>query len=114
MREATEAPVDIPEEAAVAAVPAVAVPPVDTDEPSMPGEEAERAMLAELRERGEAPVRAKALSADADEKPVRLPPLDELVKRIPSNVRDTLDELFRARFTGVRKIPADALKTPPV
>ncbi len=110
-REAAEAPVEIPEEAAVAAVVA---PPADTDEPSMPGEEAERAMLAELRERGEAPVRAKTVSADADEKPVRLPPLDELVKRIPSNVRDTLDELFRARFTGVRKIPADALKTPPV
>ncbi|GAB1488222.1 hypothetical protein MASR2M8_06670 [Opitutaceae bacterium] len=110
-REAAEAPVEIPEEATVAAVVA---PPADTDEPPMPGEEAERAMLAELRERGEAPVRAKAVSADADEKPVRLPPLDELVKRIPPNVRDALDELFRARFTGVRKIPADALKTPPV
>ncbi len=111
VREAAEAPVDIPEEAAVAAV---AAPSGDTDEPSMPGEDTERAMLAELRERGEAPVRTKPVSAESDEKPVRLPPLDELVKRIPPNVRETLDELFRARFTGVRKVPADALKTPPV
>lgn len=82
------------------------------DEPSLPAEETERAMLAELRERGEAPVR-RAAAPDRDEAPVRLPPLDELVKRIPPQVRDTLDDLFRAKFTGVRRVPADALKAVP-
>lgn len=68
-------------------------------------------MLAELRERGEVPVRAVPVQAK-DEAPIRLPPLDELVKRIPPAVRETLDDLFRARFTSVRKVPAEALKVP--
>ena len=103
-------PAEVPEEGAVAA----SSNPVSTeeDEPSLPAEETERAMLAELRERGEAPVR-RAAAAAADEAPVRLPPLDELVKRIPPQVRETLDDLFRARFTGVRRVPAEALKVSP-
>lgn len=103
-----EAPTDIPEEAALAAAPALS----DADESFLPGEETERAMLAELRERGEPVVHAKAVP-ERDEAPVRLPPLDDLVKRIPGPVRETLDELFRARFTSVRRVPAEALKTPP-
>lgn len=112
VRPGAEVPAELPEEAAVAA--RATVPAVDPDEPAMPGEDSERAMIAELRERGEDPVRARTTRAEADEKPVRLPPLDELVKQIPPKVRETLDELFRARFTGVRKVPVDALKTPPV
>jgi hypothetical protein len=34
-----------------------------------------------------------------------LPPLDELVARIPAPVREILDDLFRARFTTVRRVP---------
>jgi hypothetical protein len=33
----------------------------------------------------------------------KLPPLDELVSRVPENLRGILDDLFRAKFTGVRK-----------
>ncbi|HXQ80909.1 MAG TPA: hypothetical protein VN775_06345 [Opitutaceae bacterium] len=33
----------------------------------------------------------------------RLPPLDELVEKVPAAVRDILDDLFRAKFTAVRK-----------
>jgi hypothetical protein len=33
----------------------------------------------------------------------KLPPLDELVARVPENIRAVLDDLFRAKFTGVRK-----------
>ncbi len=34
-----------------------------------------------------------------------LPDLDDLVARLPGEVRETLDELFRARFVKVRKLP---------
>jgi hypothetical protein len=33
----------------------------------------------------------------------KLPPLDQLVARVPENIRGILDDLFRAKFTGVRK-----------
>jgi len=32
-----------------------------------------------------------------------LPPVEELAARIPAEVRETLDELFRARFTRVMR-----------
>ncbi len=38
-----------------------------------------------------------------------LPALDDLVARIPGPVRETLDELFRAKFIGVRKYPVPPL-----
>jgi hypothetical protein len=36
-----------------------------------------------------------------------MPGLDELVARIPGPVREALDELFRARFTAVRRYPPE-------
>lgn len=39
-----------------------------------------------------------------------LPPMEDLVKRIPMPTRDLLEELFRARFVTVRRIPPSALK----
>ncbi len=39
-----------------------------------------------------------------------LPPLDELVKRIPAEVREALDDLFRVKYTAVRRVPKKALK----
>jgi hypothetical protein len=44
------------------------------------------------------------------EKPGELPPMDDLVQRIPGPVREALEELFRARFIGVKRIPQSALK----
>lgn len=38
-------------------------------------------------------------------KSVALPDLDSLVARLPAEVRETLDELFRARFVSVKKLP---------
>ena len=35
---------------------------------------------------------------------------DDLVQRIPAEVRDTLEDLFRAKFTLVRRVPRRALK----
>lgn len=40
-----------------------------------------------------------------------LPPMEDLVKRIPAPAREVLEELFRARFVTVKRIPKSALKT---
>lgn len=39
-----------------------------------------------------------------------LPPMDDLIKRIPAPARAALDELFRANFVTVKRIPQSALK----
>jgi hypothetical protein len=36
----------------------------------------------------------------------KLPPLEEVVARVPPRVLGMMDELFRAKFTGVRRVPA--------
>jgi hypothetical protein len=33
------------------------------------------------------------------------------MKRLAPEVRETLDDLFRAKFTGVRRVPKKFLKT---
>ena len=75
-------------------------------------EAAESEYRAEARDRGEvvAPPKPKEEAADdSDAKP--LPSLDELVQRIPADVRETLEDLFRARFVTVKRVPKQALKT---
>jgi len=39
-----------------------------------------------------------------------LPPLDQLVARIPADVREALDDLFRAKFTRVTRVAPTILK----
>lgn len=39
-----------------------------------------------------------------------LPPLEDLVKRIPPKTRAAMDDLFRANFVTVKRIPDDRLK----
>ena len=74
-----------------------------------PDEAAEAAFIAETRGRGEPlPVATPDVVEQADSRP--LPSLDELVKRIPSETRELLDELFRVKFTTVRRVPRKALK----
>jgi hypothetical protein len=71
----------------------------------------EAAFLSEARERGETvvPVAASASEELAVEKGA-LPSVDEMVARLPAEVRTTLDDLFRAKFTAVRRVPAKVLK----
>ena len=38
------------------------------------------------------------------EKLAPLPPLEELIQRVPPAVREALDDLFRAKFTSVRRV----------
>lgn len=75
-----------------------------------PDEAAEAAFISEARGRGESVALAPATpkSEPGDDKP--LPKLDELVKRIPEDTRELLDELFRAKFVAVRRVPKDLLK----
>lgn len=40
-----------------------------------------------------------------------LPSLDELIQRIPTEVRDTLDELFRVKFVSVKRASPSSLKS---
>ena len=47
----------------------------------------------------------------AEESDVKaLPKLDDLVNRIPADVRDSLEELFRAKFVRVQRVPKRVLK----
>ena len=59
-------------------------------------------------------VAAPRAAAAETEVPARLPSVDELVERIPQPVRDALEELFRARFTSVRRLPAPIEPAPVV
>jgi hypothetical protein len=82
-----------------------------------PDEAAEASFRAEARERGESitPValaRPPVEAAEADEtNPKNLPPLETLVNRLSPEVRETLDDLFRAKFTMVRRVPKQSLKS---
>lgn len=63
---------------------------------------------------GSAPSEATAISENAPEDErapeTPLPSLDELVKRIPTATRETLDELFRAKFVSVKRVDKSVLK----
>lgn len=109
-----------PEEVGALAVAVGAMPTDDDERPpsregaesgAWPDETAEAAFLTEARNRGEvlAPARAREeIAEETDARP--LPALDELVQRIPSEVREALDDLFRARFVRVARVPKNALK----
>ena len=77
---------------------------------SWPDETAESAFLSEARGRGEPVATAKSRDVTDETESKTLPPLNELVERIPREVREVLDDLFRAKFTTVRRIPRQALK----
>lgn len=78
-----------------------------------PSDGEESAFLAEQREQGfsapAAPKRGATSEAEPDDK-TPLPPLDDLVQRIPAETRQLMDELFRANFITVKRVPKSALK----
>jgi len=56
-------------------------------------------------------VQPSAVSTDSDpDSNQSLPPMEDLVKRIPAPTRELMEELFRARFVTVRRVPRSALK----
>jgi hypothetical protein len=96
-----------PEDEAVVARP----PTIEDSAPPVIDESAEAEFLAEAKQRGEVVPQRSPAEIEEDANPKALPPLDDLVKRIPADVRETLDDLFRARFTTVKKFPKRALKS---
>lgn len=81
-------------------------PPLEELEAQMHGDVAARAAAESPRG-----VRRASRSAAEDDDDARgssaaLPELDDLVARLPTEIRETLDELFRARFVSVKKLPA--------
>jgi hypothetical protein len=79
------------------------VGPVDGEEATFLGEQS--AMDPALS------VQPSALSAESDPDSARpLPPMEDLVKRIPMPARDLMEELFRAKFITVKRMPPSALK----
>jgi hypothetical protein len=79
---------------------------VAAEDDEWPDDADESAFLSEAASRGESP----APLADRGASPVigdKLPPMEELVARVPPRVLGLLDDLFRAKFTGVRKVPAE-------
>lgn len=81
-------------------------PPSESAAPPLPGDEAEAAFLAEARERGEdvATVTAALAAAEIEDEKGALPPLEALVQKLPAELRDTLDDLFRAKFVRVMRV----------
>ncbi len=49
-------------------------------------------------------------AVEPEEAPAKLPAIEDLVQRIPAETREALDELFRARFVRVQRVPGKALK----
>jgi len=83
---------------------------VIADAPVGPSSEEEAAFLAQERENNAviaAPPRATSVEAESQG---GLPPMEDLVNRIPGPARQALEELFRGRFVTVRRLPQSALK----
>ena len=83
------------------------------DAPWPTDEVTENSFLADAKERGETvmPVLPAAVAErEEPEDTGALPALDDLVQRIPAEVRDLLEELYRVKFTTVRRVPAKQLK----
>ena len=76
------------------------------------GEEADATRLPERRAGDDSESQVPGMvPASDDEAKDELPPVEELVKRLPPEVLATLDELFRASWTKVKRIQPGALKT---
>jgi len=84
---------------------------VDHSIPVGPTPEEEAAMLTPDRTSeqfyGQPPLMEQG---DAEPATAPLPPMEDLVQRIPVPARELLEELFRARFVTVKRVPKAALK----
>ena len=86
--------------------------PAEDSGPIGPSAEEEAALLAADPSNEQ----AYSLPPKADSSPepepgaVSLPPMEDLVKRIPGPARELIEELFRARFVTVKRVPKSALK----
>jgi hypothetical protein len=82
---------------------------VTADAPVGPSSDEESAFLAQEREMGNVTPALMPVEKAPEERG-ELPPMEDLVKRIPMPTRDLLEELFRAKFVTVKRLPRSALK----
>jgi hypothetical protein len=85
-------------------------PAVDESVPVGPSAEEEAALLAENPTGESFYAQGPAAGGSEAEPAGALPPMEDLVKRIPLPARELIEELFRARFVTVRRIPGRDLK----
>lgn len=87
-----------------------AIEPAEEDNaPVGPSEDEESAFIAEERLSVSAPV-AAAEEIEDDLAPAAMPSMAELSKRVPAEVLEVMDELFRAKFAKVQRVPSKHLK----
>lgn len=103
---AAEAAREPAEESPASAI-ATEAPPADA--PAGPSSDEEAAFLAQEREMGIVTPALMHTESPPEEKG-DLPPMEDLVKRIPAPARAVLEELFRPQFVTVKRIPKSALK----
>jgi hypothetical protein len=94
---------------------AVASAPNGDDDAGPPLDQLESQMQAEVSGGNARPSKstARPVQEEPEKAPAVLPALDSLVERIPAEVKETLEELFRVRFQAVRQIPRKALVRAP-
>jgi hypothetical protein len=84
----------------------------ENESPEWPNAAVEDAMRAELAGRDVAQPKPKSRASKDDTlEGGPLPNLDDIIARIPDGVKATLDELYRAKFESVRRVPAAVLKS---
>lgn len=100
----------MPSEEGMPAFTPVAAP--EGESPQWPDDAAESAFRAEARDRGETvkPNRSTVEHVEDTADTKALPRLEDMVEKIPAEVRDVLEDLFRAKFVRVQKIPKRLLK----
>lgn len=81
-----------------------------SDMPSGPSAEEEAALLAGEMEQSHAAPVDRTAGGSAEEESGNLPPMEDLVQRIPAATRELLEEKFRARFVTVKRVPRTALQ----
>lgn len=86
----------------------------EEDRPDWPPPDIEAAMSAEAADRdggdGRAPTSRRVREARETLDGPPLPALDEIIGQIPPETKEQLEELFRAKFTEVRRVPAAVFK----
>lgn len=55
-------------------------------------------------------VAAMPVALAVEDEKGELPPMEDLVMRIPAPARELIEDLFRARFVTVKRMPKAALK----
>jgi hypothetical protein len=85
---------------------------IEAEAPVGPSPEEEAAFLSEqsFQEAASAPL-SVAAPVETEEPAGALPKLDDLVNRIPAPTRALVEELFRAKFVTVKRVPKSALKS---